>query len=94
MATTSKKLLPGCVSLLAMGVQIMAPSSLTAQLLGQHDENITTPIKHVIVIYGENRSFDHLFATVAAAGAVDYGLLPRDLRLLTTGASGLPEGRD
>jgi phospholipase C len=28
-----------------------------------NDLNTTTPIKHVIVIYGENRSFDHLFAT-------------------------------
>ena len=28
-----------------------------------NDLDTTTPIKHVIVIYGENRSFDHLFAT-------------------------------
>ena len=28
-----------------------------------HDDDTTTPIKHVIVIYGENLSFDHLFAT-------------------------------
>ena len=27
------------------------------------DSNTTTPIKHVIVIIGENRSFDHVFAT-------------------------------
>jgi phospholipase C len=27
------------------------------------DANTTTPIKHVIVIIGENRSFDHVFAT-------------------------------
>src|SRR5260370_12299183 len=27
------------------------------------DDNTATPIKHVIVIVGENRSFDHLFAT-------------------------------
>ena len=27
------------------------------------DVRTTTPIKHVIVIIGENRSFDHLFAT-------------------------------
>ncbi len=27
------------------------------------DNNTTTPIKHVIVIIGENRSFDHVFAT-------------------------------
>jgi phospholipase C len=28
-----------------------------------NDSNTTTPIKHVIVIIGENRTFDHLFAT-------------------------------
>src|ERR1700729_2704059 len=36
-------------------------SSLFAQQTG--DNNTTTPIKHVIVIIGENRSFDHVFAT-------------------------------
>src|SRR5262245_47317359 len=30
------------------------------------DDNTATPIKHVIVIVGENRSFDHLFATYVA----------------------------
>ena len=34
--------------------------------LGAHDGNTTTPIKHVIVIVGENRSFDHLFGTYVA----------------------------
>jgi phospholipase C len=33
------------------------------------DGNTTTPIKHVIVIVGENRSFDHLFATYVPQGA-------------------------
>jgi phospholipase C len=28
-----------------------------------NDDDTTTPIKHVIVIIGENRSFDHVFAT-------------------------------
>src|SRR5271169_2028814 len=28
-----------------------------------HDGNTRTPIKHLIVIIGENRSFDHVFAT-------------------------------
>src|ERR1700691_1195470 len=36
-------------------------TSLTAQQTGDNDT--TTPIKHVIVIIGENRSFDHVFAT-------------------------------
>ena len=31
--------------------------------MGKNDTNTTTPIKHVIIIVGENRSFDHLFAT-------------------------------
>ena len=30
---------------------------------GPNDGNTATPIKHLIVIYGENRSFDHLFGT-------------------------------
>jgi phospholipase C len=137
--------------------------------LAPNDPNTTTPIKHVIVIVGENRSFDHLFgvykphkgqrvanllakgivtasggpgpnfadgaqyqasatqaysispkitapyttlpppntgstatvasdqtgspfATVAVAQRYDHGLLKKDLRLLTTGASGLPKG--
>ncbi|MFL5256684.1 MAG: hypothetical protein ACJ8AI_28070 [Rhodopila sp.] len=32
------------------------------------------------------------FATIQAAANADYGLLPHDLRLLTTGAMGLPSG--
>ena len=27
------------------------------------DQHTSTPIKHVIIIVGENRTFDHLFAT-------------------------------
>ena len=30
---------------------------------GAGDANTASPIKHVIVIVGENRSFDHIFAT-------------------------------
>ena len=36
------------------------------------DSNTVSPIKHVIVIVGENRSFDHLFATyVPQTGTVN-----------------------
>ncbi len=34
-----------------------------AATVGPNDGNTTTPIKHVIMIIGENRSFDHVFAT-------------------------------
>src|SRR5258706_194048 len=36
---------------------------LVATLQAQGNELTRTPIKHVIVIVGENRSFDHVFAT-------------------------------
>src|ERR1700721_2101751 len=41
--------------------QLAIGTSLPAQQTG--DGDTTTPIKHVIVIIGENRSFDHVFAT-------------------------------
>ncbi|HEY0423754.1 MAG TPA: alkaline phosphatase family protein [Rhodopila sp.] len=144
-----------------MTSQVVAPSVLAATPpgmppgtpLGTNDLNTKTQIKHVIIIYGENRSFDHVFgtyrspsgdtvsnilskgivnedgtpgpnfskaaqfqakttdtysvspgktsvyqtlpppfATIQAAENADYGLLPRDLRLLTTGATGLKPG--
>ncbi len=45
--------------------QLIAGSSLNAQT---GDDATTTPIKHVIVIIGENRSFDHVFATYVPKG--------------------------
>src|ERR1700683_5255310 len=40
------------------------------------DTNTVTPIKHVIVIIGENRSFDHVFATyVPQKGQTVWNLL-------------------
>ena len=41
----------------------LVPPAAFAAPLQPNDDNTTTPIKHVIVIYGENRSFDHLYAT-------------------------------
>ena len=46
-------------------IQLIAGTSLNAQT---GDDNTTTPIKHVIVIIGENRSFDHVFATYVPKG--------------------------
>src|ERR1700691_1188475 len=45
--------------------QLIAGTSLNAQT---GDDATTTPIKHVIVIIGENRSFDHVFATYVPKG--------------------------
>jgi phospholipase C len=49
-------------AMLSMTTNWVAPVALAASPQA-NDGNTTTPIKHVIVIYGENRSFDHLYAT-------------------------------
>jgi phospholipase C len=54
------------VAICAIAINSMAPIAAAAAAAGEsgsNDGNTTTPIKHVIVIIGENRSFDHLFAT-------------------------------
>jgi phospholipase C len=51
------------VALCAMAVNALAPVAAAPAEKGTNDANPTTPIKHVIVIIGENRTFDHLFAT-------------------------------
>src|SRR3979411_1296425 len=42
-----------------------ATAGETGQMGGRHDhdQDTVSPIKHVIVIMGENRTFDHVFAT-------------------------------
>jgi phospholipase C len=46
-----------------------SPSTVSHRLLrlpqqsGRNDGNVTTPIKHVIVIITENCTFDHIFVT-------------------------------
>ena len=49
----------GCAALLLL---TLAPALIPAAA-PPPDTNTATPIKHVIVIIGENRSFDHVFAT-------------------------------
>src|ERR1700730_18615006 len=56
------KLLCG-VAICAIATNSIAPIAAVAAQSGSNDGNTTTPIKHVIVIIGENRTFDHLFAT-------------------------------
>jgi phospholipase C len=57
---------------LAIGSAFAAGQTDTAS----HDADTTTPIKHVIVIIGENRTFDHIFATyVPVKGQTVFNLL-------------------
>lgn len=48
-----------CAALMAVGPGLMQASAGTSP----NDAATTTPIKHVILIIGENRSFDHVFGT-------------------------------
>ncbi|MBV8122154.1 MAG: phosphoesterase [Alphaproteobacteria bacterium] len=54
------------VAIYAIAINPLAPFAAFAApavMSNTNDGNTTTPIKHVIVIIGENRTFDHLFAT-------------------------------
>jgi phospholipase C len=56
---------------------------------GDKSSNTTTPIKHVIIVIGENRSFDNLFATYTPADPTQHvwNLLSRNI-VTVTGAAG------
>jgi len=47
-------------SVVTLVAQMVAPAFAAAE---DHSPSTKTPIKHVIVIIGENRTFDHVFAT-------------------------------
>src|SRR6267378_2168613 len=54
-----------CVALMAFQFSLGGPLaiSLQARERGNADPHTRTPIKHLIVLIGENRTFDHVFAT-------------------------------
>src|ERR1700723_2717563 len=53
----------GMVSLAALQLSVGPGLVAAATAVNNAGERTATPIKHVIVIIGENRSFDHVFAT-------------------------------
>ncbi len=54
--------LSACVAGLVLNPIAASAQSATAASIAAHPQT-ATPIKHVIVLIGENRTFDHLFAT-------------------------------
>ncbi len=58
----------GLTSLALFQFSLGGPLASSAQAQSTNDGNTTTPIKHVIVIIGDNRSFDHVFATYVPKG--------------------------
>jgi phospholipase C len=57
-------------ALVALGGSV-APASAAAHTAKDNSAKTTTPIKHVVVIFGENISFDHYFATYPNATNTD-----------------------
>ena len=71
---------------LALGLSVGPATPAFAGGAKIHSDTVT-PIKHVIVIVGENRSFDHLFATYAPkSGATVNNLLSEGI----INANGMP----
>ena len=55
----------GAVAIAALG--LVGASSVAASVGGSHHSGTATPIKHLVVIFQENVSFDHYFATYPKA---------------------------
>jgi phospholipase C len=79
---TSKKLASTAVKAVRTGListavfQLAVGSAFAQAAAPSRDNETSTPIKHVIVIIGENRSFDHVFATyVPVKGESVFNLL-------------------
>ena len=69
--------LHACSSIIPLAAALTASTALAGQ---SNDTNTATPIKHLIVIYGENRSFDHLYATyVPKQGQTVFNLLSQGI---------------
>src|ERR1700690_959487 len=51
------------VALMIFQFSLGGPMAPSLQAHDKDDSSTRTPIKHVIVLIGENRTFDHLFAT-------------------------------
>jgi phospholipase C len=88
------RFLHGCrVALSAMAMGQFSLGGAFADEAPRHDnERTQTPIKHVIVIIGENRSFDHVFATYVSKqpGQSVSNLLSEGIIMLDTNRNAHP----
>ena len=65
-STSLRRIRITCIGIILF--QFVFGGFLTPSAFAQGRGQTVTPIKHVIVIVGENRTFDHLFATYVPAG--------------------------
>ena len=62
MKALRRKKWPAAIALSAMLAQVASPLAYAGPK-NQNDSSTITPIKHLIVLIGENRTFDHTYAT-------------------------------
>lgn len=58
-----------CASLVACSMLLYPPMGVAQSQSGNAQGDTASPIKHVIIIVGENRSFDHVYATYVPKNA-------------------------
>ncbi|HTV94831.1 MAG TPA: alkaline phosphatase family protein [Steroidobacteraceae bacterium] len=79
------------VGLCSLALTQLSLGATIAGAASSQDRNTATPIKHVIVIIGENRSFDHVFATyVAKSGDTVDNLLSKGIIALDANKKAIP----
>jgi len=88
---TLRQRLVSCLALCAMAVNVLTPiAAAEAQTSSLSKTRTLTPIKHLIVVIGENRSFDNVFATYVPSDPRQsvWNLLSQGI-VDKTGAAGL-----
>ena len=84
---TRRRRLPSVIAVLAVGASVALAGVATGARRSHHSTTVasSTPIKHLVVIFQENVSFDHYFGTYPNAANTDgQTFLPRP---------GTPRGR-
>jgi phospholipase C len=76
-------------ALIALAVSAMVGGSFVTPSLAAQKVNTLTPIKHLVIIFGENESFDHYFATYPVAQKEGTFFIPFDD---TPSVNGLSDG--
>ena len=83
-----EKLIRGSQAILACAALMQNFFVPVARAAKPSDSNTVTPIKHVIVIVGENRTFDHLFATYQPVAGESVNNLASEGIVLPDGTHG------
>ena len=67
----------GCLQFFSASTTIASAFATQSLADKKNDPKTTTPIKHLVIIFGENISFDHYFATYPVASNTELPLFLR-----------------